>query len=127
MFFLFPYFILKLFCSFCTWLLISPEELSPNLLVKFSFVILKSSVLFVLFDTSPLSFLSSFVSIFLSIYLFLLVVVTDLSVIVFWGSFHVVDVLCVSPFFAISIFVTFYSFGLLVPYSIQVLYFCPDS
>ena len=63
--FLFPYFTAKLFCIH---LLICPLVFCADLLVKFSFVILEHSVLFVLLE--PVSFNSPFFRQYLLIYLF---------------------------------------------------------
>ena len=67
--FLFPYLTQKMFFFFCIWLFVSPRAFSTYLLVDFSFVTLKSFVLYVLFNPFLLSLESLFFRLYLLIYL----------------------------------------------------------
>ena len=68
--FLFPYFTPKLHCFLCIQLLVCPYAFSTCLLIKFSFVILKEFVLFVLLAFVPVSLESPFFRQYLLIYFF---------------------------------------------------------
>ena len=86
MFFLFPYFTPELFCFHCIQLLVCPCAFSINLSVEFSFIMLEGPVLFVLFNSVQVSFEFLFFHQYFLIP-FLLVVLSDLSTILFW-HFH---------------------------------------
>ena len=125
MFFPVPYFTPKLFCFFCLWLLICLCSLFAYLLVELSFVILKSSAFFVLFD--PVNcFEPFFFRYYLLTYFFQLYCQTYLWLF-FLRSFFSVEVLYVSPSLIVSYVVAGSLFGFLTTFPVQISYFYSDS